>query len=105
MFEVRWDVCGVGFRMEFHTMGSRRPLAKFMFRVALLIWMASTVLLCQILSALLWNVAPSHWIQWLVFWTGAAMPFLGFSHITACWCSLSLIFSVVLVSPSYTYTS
>ena len=45
--------------MEFHIMGSRRPLSKFMFGVALLIWMASTVLLCQNPLTLLLTVAPS----------------------------------------------
>ena len=39
-----WEGC----RMEFHIMGSRRPLSKFLFGVALLIWMASTVLWPQI---------------------------------------------------------
>ena len=31
--------------MGFQTMGRRRPLSRFMFGVAFLIWMASTVLL------------------------------------------------------------
>ena len=44
--------------MGFQTMGRRRPLSRFMFGVAFLIWMASTVLLSQNPSALLWTVAP-----------------------------------------------
>ena len=34
-----------GFRIEFQTMGRRRPLSRFMFRINILIWMAFTVLL------------------------------------------------------------
>ena len=49
---------GCGLRMGFQTMGRRRPLSRFMFGVAFLIWMASTVLLSQNPSALLWTVAP-----------------------------------------------
>ena len=45
--------------MEFQTMGRRRPLSRFMFRVAFLIWMASTVLLSHKSSAILRTVAPS----------------------------------------------
>ena len=37
--------------MGFQTMGRRRPLSRFMFGVAFLIWMASTVLLSQNPSA------------------------------------------------------
>ena len=44
---------GCGLRMGFQTMGRRRPLSRFMFGVAFLIWMASTVLLSQNPSALL----------------------------------------------------
>ena len=46
-------------RMGFQTMGRRRPLSRFMFGVAFLIWMASTVLLSQNSSALLQTVVPS----------------------------------------------
>ena len=56
-----------GLRIGFQTMGRRRPLSRFMFGVAFLIWMASTVLLSQNPSALLWTVAPSQLMQWLVF--------------------------------------
>ena len=49
-------------------------------------------LLCQKPSPLLWTVAPSQLIQWLVFWTWTAMPFLGSPHLTACLCSPSLTF-------------
>lgn len=89
-----------GFRMELHTMGSRRPLPKFMFWEALLMWITSTVLLCQNPSALLWTVAPYQLIQWLAFWTWTAMPFLGFPLLTACLCSFSLTFSVLLIPPT-----
>ena len=44
--------------MGFQTMGRRRPLSRYMFRAAFLIWMASTVLVSQNPSAL-WTVAPS----------------------------------------------
>ena len=53
--------------MGFQTMGRKRPLSRFMFRVAFLIWMAFTVLLSQNPSALLWTVVPSQLMQWLVF--------------------------------------
>ena len=86
--------------MEFLTIGRRRPLSRFMFEVAV-IWMASTVLLCQKPAALLWTLVPSQLIQWLVFWTWTALPFLGSPLLTACLCSLSLTFSVLLVSPTY----
>ena len=48
-----------GLRMGFQTMAMRRPLSRFMFRVAFLIWMTSTVLLSQNPSALHWTVVPS----------------------------------------------
>ena len=41
-------------------------------------------------------------MQWMVFWTWTAIPFLGSPCITACLCSLSLTFSVLLASPTYT---
>ena len=44
------ELCGCvrgGLRKEFQTSGRRRPLARFIFWVAFLIWMASTVLLSQ----------------------------------------------------------
>ena len=53
--------------MGFQTMGRRRPLSRFMFGMAFLICMASTVLLSQNPLALLWTVAPSQLMQWLVF--------------------------------------
>ena len=53
--------------MEFQTMGSYRPLSKFMLGVVFLILMASIVILCQKPSALLWTVVPSQLMQWLVF--------------------------------------
>ena len=94
--------CGWGgSRMEFQTMGSRKLLSRFMFGVTL-IWMASTVLLCQKPAALLWTLVPSQLIQWLVFWTWTALPFLGSPRLTACLCSLSLTFSVFLRSFSHT---
>ena len=68
---------GCGLRMGFQTMDRRRPLSRYMFGVAFLIRMASTVLLSQNPSALLWTVAPSQLMQWLVFWTWTAIPFLG----------------------------
>ena len=61
--------------------------SRFMFGVAFLIWMASTVLLSQNPSALLWTVTPSQLMQWLVFWTWTAIPFLGSPRFTACLCS------------------
>ena len=42
--EATWGVRG-GLRMEFQTMGRIRSLSRFMFGVALLIWMTSTLLL------------------------------------------------------------
>ena len=50
-------------KLGFQTMGRRRPLSRFMFGVAFLIWVASTVLLIQSPSALLWTVAPSQLMQ------------------------------------------
>ena len=47
---AKW--CGSGVRMGFKTMGRRRPLSRFMFRVAFLLWMASTVLLSYTLALL-----------------------------------------------------
>ena len=72
-------------------------------RVDFLVWMASTVLLCQHPSAHLWTVAPSQLMQWLDFWTWSAMLFLGSPCLTACLCSLSLTFSVLFVSPTYVH--
>ena len=57
--------------MGFQTMGRRRPLSRFMFGVAFLIWMASTILLSQNPSALLWTVAPYQFA-----WT-LCKPFIG----------------------------
>ncbi len=54
-------------RVGFQIMGRRRPLSRFMFGVAFLIWMASTVLLTHNPSALLWTVVPPQLMQWLVF--------------------------------------
>ena len=78
--------------MEFHTMESVRPPSKFMFKMALLMWISSTVCLWQKLSPLLWTVVLSQLIQWLVFWTWTAMPFLESPHLTACLCLPSLTF-------------
>ena len=94
--------CVGGFRIEFQTIGRRRPLSRFIFGVEFLIWMVSTVLLCQNPLACLWTVAPSQLMQWFVFWTWNARPFLGSPCFTPCLCSLSLTFSVLLVSPTYT---
>ena len=54
-------------------MGRRRPLSRFMFKVAFLIWMGSTVVLSQNPLALIWTVVSSKLIQWLVFWTWTAI--------------------------------
>ena len=48
--------------MEFQTMGRRRPLSRFMLGMAVLMWMASTVL-CQYPSALLWSVVLTQLMQ------------------------------------------
>ena len=46
-----------GSRIEFQTMRRRRPLLRFVFGMDFLIWIASTVLLCQLPLACLWTVA------------------------------------------------
>ena len=82
-------------------MASKRLLSRFKFGVAFLIWMDFTVLLCQSPLALLRAVRRLQLLQWLFFWTWTVLPFLVL-HCTACLCSLSLTFSVLLVSPTYT---
>ena len=41
-------------------------------------------------------------MRWVEFWTWIAIPFMGSPRFTACLCSLSLTFSILLVSPKYT---
>ena len=105
-------------RMGFQIMGRKRPLSRFMFRVAFLIWMASTVFLSPNPSTLLRTVVPSQLMRWSVF--GHKLQYrswgllvstqsdfqcpLGFSHVHL-WALLTgnLVSPVTYLSQSQTY--